>query len=215
MTVQMTNFTVEDHGFRFSNSFTFSLEFDIPLVGKVDLKDVVLGFCGGMCFGALDYFHAGVQIPAQTTVPEEGTPLFRYLWDRQLDSLAIPAGVLKVFEWMIREDADIWRRTAWREFPKLRLRIDRGDPAVLVLIRESGLLDPTQNHQVVALGYDYEEATKDLEIFIYDPNHKLQNPSLTMNLTNPSSGISIQQSTGEPLRAFYVLKYKSQSPLES
>lgn len=210
--VKMTDFSVQEHGFKFLNSFTFSLEFEIPFVGTIDLDDLILGFCGGMCFGAIDYYHAGIDIPAQTTIPVEGSELFKYLRDRQLDSLSIPMGVLKVFEWMLLSDKDVWRRVAWREFPKLRRRIDPGKPAVLVLIRESGLIDPTKNHQVVARGYDFNEVTRDLEIPIYDPNHKMRDASLTMNLATPSSGINIAQSTGEALRGFYVLNYKSQMP---
>jgi len=210
--VRMTDFSVQEHGFKFSNSFTFTLEFEIPLLGTIDLDDLILGFCGGMCFGALDYFHAGIDIPPQTTIPIESSELFKYLWDRQLDSLWIPMGVLKVFEWMLRGDQDVWRRVAWREFPKLRRRINAGKPAVLVLIRESGLIDPTKNHQVVARGYDFNEATRDLEIPIYDPNHKMRDASLTMNLATPSSGINIAQSTGEELRGFYVLDYRVQAP---
>ena len=210
--LSMTDFTVQENGFKFGNSFTFDLEFNLPLFGTIDLDDLVLGFCGGMCYGALDYFHAGIDIPDQTTIPTEETDLFKYLWDRQLDSLSIPVGVLKVFEWMLLPDKAVWQRVAWREFRRLRWRIDRGFPAVLVLIRVSDFDDPTKNHQVVARGYDYNEATRDLEIPIYDPNHKMQDASLTMNLASPSSGINIAQSTGEELRGFYILNYKSQTP---
>jgi hypothetical protein len=170
------------------------------------------GFAGGMCYGALDYFNAGIEIPTQTIIPIEGSELFKYLRDRQIDSLSIPMGVLKVFEWMWLPEKTVWQRVAWREFLKLRWRIDSGNPTVLVLIRVSDFDDPTMNHQVVARGYDYNEATRDLEIPIYDPNHKMQDASLTMNLATPSSGINIAQSTGEELRGFYVLNYRSKAP---
>jgi hypothetical protein len=210
--VKMTDFTVQEDGFKFSNSFTFDLEFKLPLFGTIDLDDLVLGFCGGMCYGALDYFHAGLDIPAQTTIPVEGSELFTYLRNRQIHSLSIPMGVLKVFEWMWLPEKAVWQRVAWREFRKLRRRIDSGNPTVLVLIRVSDFDDPTKNHQVVARGYDYIDATKDLEIPIYDPNHKMQDTSLTMNLASPSSGINIAQSTGEELRGFYVLNYRPKTP---
>ncbi len=210
--VSMTDFTVQENGFKFSNSFTFDLDFKLPLFGTVDLDDLILGFCGGMGYGALDYFHAGIDVPAQTTIPVEGSELFTYLRDRQVHSLSIPMGVLKVFEWMWLPEKAVWQRVAWREFRKLRRRIDSGNPAVLVLIRVSDFGDPTKNHQVVARGYDFNEATRDLEINIYDPNHKMQDASLTMNLATPSSGINITQSTGEVLRGFYVLNYRAQTP---
>jgi hypothetical protein len=45
--VRMTDFTVQEHGFKFKNSFTFDLEFKLPLFGTIDLDDLILGFCGG------------------------------------------------------------------------------------------------------------------------------------------------------------------------
>jgi hypothetical protein len=36
----------------------------------------------------------------------------------------------------------------------------------------------------------------------YDPNHPGETPTLTMNLTKPSVGIALAQSTGEALRGF-------------
>jgi hypothetical protein len=113
---------------------------------------------------------------------------------------------------MLREDKDIWQRIARSEFPKLRRRINKGNPAVLAMIRVGGIDDPTQNHQVVAHSYDFDETTKHLEINLYDPNHPGQEPRLSMNLTRPSSGINLTQSSGEPLRGFFVIKYKPETP---
>ena len=175
------------------------------------------GLCGGMCFAALDYFHAGKPVPDQITVPAIGTDLYRYLWDRQLDTLSLPV-ILRVIEWMLRDDGDVARLTARREFPKLYRRLDKGNPAVLALIRGRGVEDPTQNHQVVAVGYDFDETTRQLTVYLYDPNHPYdpnypgQEPRLTMNLARPSRGIEAAQSTGEPLRGFFVIAYKPQTP---
>lgn len=119
-----TGFLAKSHGYHFRNSFVFSFDFEIPLVGKMDLGDIVYGLCGGMCFSALDHYHAGLPIPPQTRRPKFSTDLFNALVNRQLDSMEIPKGILRVLEWMIRDDKDVWRMTAWREFPKLRRNLD-------------------------------------------------------------------------------------------
>jgi hypothetical protein len=207
-----TDFLPQDHGFRFINRFEFSFDFELPLAGTIDLGRIVYGLCGGMSFAALDYFHTGRSVPDQAAVPDEGSTLYRYLWDRQLDSLSLPVGVIKVLEWMLRDDESVGRLVARREFPKVRRRLDRGNPAVLALIRVHGIDDPTQNHQVVARAYDFDEATRQLKIYVYDPNHPGHEPWLSMNLARPSRGIDAVQSSGEPLRGFFVLDYKVQTP---
>jgi len=207
-----SRFKQDVHGYAFSNRFEFNFEFELPLVGNIDLGDLVYGLCGGMCFSALDYFHAGLPIPSRERRPQFGTALYKLLVDRQLDSMAIPRGILKVLEWMIRDDKDVWRKTAWNEFPKLRRRLDNRLPVVLALIRAGGIDDPTKNHQVVARAYIYDESSRDAQVFLYDPNHPGREPILTMNLSRPSSGISAAQSTGESFRGFFVLKYRPQDP---
>ena len=212
MAVVTTGFNAATHGFRFSNRFDFSLDFQLPLVGAIDLGDIVYGLCGGMCFASLDYFHANLPPPSQATPPDEGTDLHSYLLDRQVDSMNLPRGVVKVLEWMIRSDEDVGRLTAGREFSKLRRRIERGDPTVLVLIRVGAFEDPTKNHQVVALGYEFDPSTKVLRVPVYDPNHSSASVWLTMNLANPRQGIQATQSTGEQLRGFFVTDYQPRIP---
>jgi len=207
-----TNFTPQTHGFRFVNRFQVSLDFELPLIGAIDLGDLVLGLCGGMCFAALDYFDASRPVPTVSSPPGQGTTLHRYLVQRQIDSLVPPQGVLKVLSWTVMPDRDVWRQTAGREFGKLRWRLDRGKPAVLALIRVGGLEGVTRNHQVVARAYDFNDATKQLSVRVYDPNHPGSEPSLNMKLQNPASGIQIKQSTGEPLRGFFVIDYRAKAP---
>jgi hypothetical protein len=212
MTAVSTAFTSQANGFHFTNRFKFSFDLELPLVGSIDLGDVVYGLCGGMCCAALDYYYGGDPIPQWVTVPRVGSSLYLYLVDRQVDSLSLPGGLMKVLEWMILNDSEVGRRTALQEFPKLRRRIDRGDPAVLALIRTSGISDPGHNHQVVARAYKYEESTMKVEIALYDPNHPNEEPRLTTDFSNLRSGISPAQSSGEPLRGFFLMDYKSQAP---
>jgi len=206
-----TNFSAQHHGFGFANRFEFSFEFELPLAGPINLGRIVYGLCGGMCFAALDHFHAGIPVPTPTSVQEVAPELRSYLWQRQLDSLSLPV-ILKVIEGMLQDDGGLGRLTAQREFPKLHRRLSRGDPAVLCLIRAHGVEDPTQNHQVVALGYDLDETTRHLTVYLYDPNHPGQEPVLSVKLARPSRGIDATQSSGEPLRGFFVIDYQRQIP---
>ena len=206
-----TDFSPLDHGFRFHNSFEFHFEFRLPFAGSIDLGSIAYGLCGGMCFVALDYFHAGTPVTPEMDVGAIDPELRRYLTERQVDSLSLPV-IPKVIEWMLRSDEDVGRLTSWREFPKLYRRLNKGEPATLVLIRARGVEDPTQNHQVVAVGYDFDEHSRGLVVYVYDPNRPGQEPTLSMNLAHPSSGIDATQSTGEELRAFFVVDYEQQTP---
>ncbi len=210
MALVTTGFSAQKYGYRFPNYFELSLEFDLPLIGKIDLEDLVYGLCGGMCYSALDYFYAGLTTPQQRTIPQPDSSLHNYLWKRQLDSLR-PTVLVKIMEWMVRGDADIAQLTAGREFLKLRRRLEKGQPAVLLLIRAGGLANPTRNHQVVAAGYELDDLTRRAAIHLYDPNYPGETPEITFSLANPAQGIDIHESTNDPLRGFFVLEY---SPLK-
>lgn len=202
-----TAFSAQDHGFRFPNLFRFSFRAHWPLVGAIDLGSITYGLCGGMCFASLDFFYAGRAVPSQADIEQTSPRLRRHLVRRQLHSMS---GLVmpKVIRWMLRSDTGIVRLVANRELPELAKRLDGGAPAVLALIRSRGVQDPTQNHQVVALGYDFDEATAQLTITLYDPNHPGQEPTLSMNLARPRHGISLNQSTAEPLRGFFLIPYR-------
>jgi murein DD-endopeptidase MepM/ murein hydrolase activator NlpD len=206
-----TNFASQINGFRFVNRFElqFPVKFPLPLVGEIDLNNVVYGLCGGMCFTALDYFYAGKEVPDFSKVDEIDRKLFVYLVDRQLDSLSIPV-LLKVIRWMVSDDRYIGLRMARYELPRLRRMLDKGEPAVLALIRVRGLGDPTQNHQVLATAYDYDQAAKRMVITLYDPNRPAEEPVLSLDLNRPGAGIQIAQSTGEALRGFFIINYAPQ-----
>lgn len=206
-------FLSREHGFKFVNSFPFpfSASFKLPLVGQVDLGEIIYGLCGGMCFAALDYFYAGRKMPEYKGVDQINSRYLLYLWNRQLDSFGLLT-VPTVLEWMLRDDMDVALRTARYEVPKLRRSLDQGKPVVLALIRSKIGSSATQNHQVLVTGYDFDEGTRQMVIHLYDPNHPGLSPTLTLNLTKPSQGIDIKQSTGEALRGFFVIRYKQESP---
>jgi hypothetical protein len=160
-----------------------------------------------MCYSALDYYHVPQPVPDVSNVDEIPLKLFLHLWDRQLVSLGQDT-VVRVFQWMILDEKTLGKTINPNEIPKLKNLLKAGSPAVLVLVRAKVGENPTNNHQVVAVGYDYDTDTKQMTIHLYDPNHPGENPDLTMNLAKPAQGISLVQSTGEALRGFFVLDYQ-------
>lgn len=203
-----TAFRPDVHGFKFENRFSLELEYALPLIGEIDLEDLVVGLCGGMCFTALDYLHSGVSIPARRTVPGGRSALRKRLIGKQIQSLIPPDGVLKVLTWTAKDDTYVWRHTAGREFRKLRTRLDKGQPAVLVVIRVGKGEDPRKNHQVVARSYHYDEQSGRVRIGIYDPNHPEKEPRLSLNVASPRTSINSKQSNEGPFRGFFIVDYQ-------
>ena len=113
---------------------------------------------------------------------------------------------------MLMDDEDLGEKVARSEIPAVRASLDSGNPVVLLLIRVKGLNDPSHNHQVMAVGYDLDPDTKAMTIYLYDPNHPGEEPSISLNLTNPETGLNLVQSTGEPLRGFFVGNYQAVNP---
>jgi hypothetical protein len=207
----LTTFLPREHGFHFVNRFDINFEFDLPLIGKIDLGDIVYGLCGGMCFAALDHYYAGKPVPAYTNEQDIPAAFHNYLMKRQLDSMMLPV-VPKVIEWMLRGDDDLGLRMSRYEIPKIRRSLDSGKPVVLALIRVGGVNDPTKNHQVLVRGYDFDPQSKDLVFHLYDPNWPGQEPEIRLNLTKPSQGVQSLESTGEPLRGLFQINYRQEQP---
>jgi murein DD-endopeptidase MepM/ murein hydrolase activator NlpD len=209
MTHVNTNFSLQQNGFHFINSFELKqlVNFQLPFGASVDLSKVVFGLCGGMCFTALDYFNRGEIPPQFEEVKKIDRKLFVYLCERQLDSLNIPT-LIKVFEWMLMEDQTLANRLSRVEIPRLCRMLDKGKPAVLALIRVQHLDDPTQNHQVLARGYEFDPDSSKYRISLYDPNHPRKEAYISVDVSNPKS-IQIKQSTGEYLRGFFIIPYKA------
>lgn len=211
MTRTSTAFASVPQGFGFPNYFELQLpSFHLPLAGEVDLNKVVFGLCGGMCFSALDYYYAKTLPPAGSDPGKIDKALYHYLVDRQLDSMSIPI-LLKIIDWMVSGDTELAARVIKTEAPKIRRMIDKGDPAVLCLIRTHGLDDPTHNHQVLATAYELDDTGRQLTLTLYDPNHPGQAPTITFTLDR--AAYSAQQSTGETLRGVFVIPYKPQANL--
>jgi len=196
----------EDHGLPFSNRF--ALESRPRRIGPLRLRPgrISYGLCGGMCYAALDYYHAGVPAPAMVTAPRWGTTMHRYLVRRQLDSWRCLLVPLRTLCWMALPDEAVARATLRRQLPRLLALLKRGEPAVILLVRVR-LGDPTINHQVVVTGYDYERKGARVRLFLYDPNHRGE-VTLDLNACPTDAALEASQSTGERVRGFFLLPYR-------
>ncbi len=210
-----TSFNVPNNGFKFVNSFVlpFPTTIQLPLMKEIDVKTIIYGLCGGMSFAALDYYNANHPVPPYTDGNALPPSYLSYLWQRQLASLGLVV-IPRVIDWMLHPDPVLAVRMARYEMPKLRRQLDQGKPAVLGLIRTQGVSDPSVNHQVLAIGYDADDSTRDLTLFLCDPNYVGIETTIHMNLAAPSKGLNITQSTGEVNRGIFVINYtKGQPPV--
>lgn len=203
--IKETAFLPDEHGFHFVNSFKVSAE----LFG-LDIKERGMGFCGGMCAGALNRFAKDVKMPDERKTPVLGTSLFDELLKRQVKAMH-PIVLAKMYKFQSAPDkVDPFRKTSIgqltrREWPKLKTALDNGEPAILVLIRASGFFgNPTKNHQVLATGYKFDPATKDLVIYEYDPNKPDQKHTLVLNLGLPEGRLFLKDSARRGTRGFFV-----------
>lgn len=211
-----TAFDPKIDGFHFYNYFE-PIPQTIPLAGIVHPGSLVIGLCGGMSFASLDYFHAAKSIPPDLDAEKISDPLRDYLVLRQTESLP-PETLVRLVEWLTQPDATVAQQTEANEAVHLRALLDSGQPAVLCLVRTRGLGDPTGNHQVVATGYDLDSTPGMMNIFLSDPNHPYQDginwqePYLTIPAAWQPGG-ALSQSTGEPLRGFFLMSYSPSANL--
>lgn len=174
----LTAFRPSLHGFAFSNLWDDGT-WKVALPGGRVFRVALRGRCGGMAFTALDLFHTPGTPAAQltdATLPPKGSPLARYIWQRQLGSLAAGGAVnlMRFALWTLLPAggaAGIAARTR-REMGRLRTAIIAGRPIPLGLIAADRLAGLGTNHQVVAWGVD--ETPDATRVHIYDPNHPLR-----------------------------------------
>jgi hypothetical protein len=223
-----TGFLPSRDGLAFTNDWPSepAIQVDVPLVGKVPIGNASNGLCGGMVFTALDIFTAGGAPPSEPR-PAHGTPRFKYIVRRLIDSWDVPEGVLKYFHWMNTpdHDVDVWIAThhgvAWRtvsdEWPKVRAELDAGRPCPLglVTVHASNPVDLGKNHQVLAWGYEIDGAR--VTIKVYDPNTERSGGDgvhLAMAVDDPATtaGITHDVNIGHPVRGFFRVAYTRSDP---
>ena len=184
------------------------------------------GLCGGMVFAALDYWHAGVVPP--TEQPEAGTPLFRFIVRRLVDSWRLPVGAARYYRWMLLPDDDravrfsgrtgarragVVRRTTARHWPAVKAMLDAGVPAALgvVTVASANPLLLGGNHQVLA--YGYEAAGSLVTVHVYDPNVG-PDDSVVIRWDSAAQSPAFEHSLGLrlPVRGFFLTRYRPARP---
>ena len=228
-----TSFRPHWHGFHFKNQFDASLgDIAWDRARCATVTEIILTgglaalawptsidhLCGGMCWAALDrYFgNSPCIIPGDTSPPENGTPLFEELFDRQVDTLVAHGSLPgRCWDWMTRPDEghptdrhSIGHLTQSEEWPRVKDLLDRGFPVSLCVIRERGFIEIWKNHQVIAWGYTFDNLTKRVELYIYDPNFPdCDDVTLGFTLGQSHSRLSAKHSKGDKFRGFFCWNY--------
>jgi hypothetical protein len=172
-----------------------------------------------MVFAARDLFEAGTAPPLSASPPEGGTPYFRYLVRSLMRSWNLPLGPLRYAVWSALPDGDVLglagtrRRSLDAEWPRIRHELDAGRLAPLGLIRVR-TLNPfglALNHQVLAFGYDEDEAGM-TTLHVYDPNHP-DRDDITLAF-GPGRPWPIPYGEGErAVRGLFLVPYRPPSSL--
>jgi hypothetical protein len=211
-------FLPSSHGFHFSNAWPHgpTVRFgpiDPRIVGVGDAAD---GLCGGMVYTAADLFLAGVPVPADREPFANGSPRFRAIVRRQVESLVWMTVPLRY--WLRSAlggsfGGDRARSTLEREWPTVKRELDAGRPVLIGLIRMASWnpWNLTMNHQVMAWGY--AEDGRGVTLNLYDPNWPDRDDvTITIHLDAALRPTALSQSTGEALLGWFVLPYASAEP---
>jgi hypothetical protein len=222
-----TTFLPSKHGLAFDNSWPAGPAVSIPLgIGVLGIGNAGRGLCGGMVFAALDFWHAGAAPPADR--PKAGTPLFRFIVRRLVDSWHVPTGVARYYRWMRLPDEDRratshrragarraspGRRTIEEHWPAVQALLDAGVPAALgvVTVASANPLLLGANHQVLA--YEYETADSVVLLHVYDPNVG-PDDSVRIRFDLAAEPATFAHNLGlqRPVRGFFLTRYKPAYP---
>lgn len=221
------------HGLRFANAFppgpTLTLAGIDPR--RIGVGDASAGLCGGMALTARDLWESGAVAPTDAVPPANGSPRFRALVRRQVESLdwfRVPLRYLDLQAFRPDPPTGLAARlgrepprvvAVLEEWPRIRAEIDGGHPVVVGLVRAAGWSpwQLTRNHQVLA--YGYEQTEDRITIRVYDPNHPGRDDvALEAELAAGAARaagagrpwrdrIRLSQTTGEPLLGFFRQPY--------
>lgn len=222
-----TRFLPSRHAFGFANSWPDEPAISIPTpLRRVGIGNAARGLCGGMVFGALDYWYAGAEPPS--SLPAPGEPLFRFIVRRLIQSWHIPTGVARYYYWMNLPDGEaapgladviLSRRRGLRsrslagQWPRIRAQLEAGHPAALGVVTVAGA-NPFQlghNHQVLAYAYQLDATQVTLQV--YDPNSgPTDDVHIQFDIAAPGAGFTHSVNIGRPIRAFFLTPYSAASP---
>jgi hypothetical protein len=200
----VAGFLPSTHGLHFANRYppgpTVRLGFIDPRL--VGVGDAEAGLCGGMSWFVREWFESGRPIPPDTTVPDNGSPLFRAIVRRQVYSLDWLRGPLRFWRAAASSPERLRERTLEVEWPKIRAEIDAGRLALVGLVRHHGWnpFDLPKDHTVLAYGYETDPASGAITVRLYDPNWPDRDDvTLTLALNG------FRQTTGEGMFGIIAL----------
>jgi hypothetical protein len=192
------------HGLHFSNRFPSGPTVRLGLIDPrwVGVGNAEAGLCGGMSWFVRERFETGLPMPADTSAPDNGSPLFRAIVRRQVMSLDWMRGPLRFWLSAGTSPARLRRRTLETEWPRIRAAIDAGRLPMVGLVRHHGWnpFHLTKDHQVLAFGYDTAGPDGPTTIRLYDPNWPNRD-DVSVTLLNGG----FLQSTGEQLYGLIAL----------
>lgn len=210
-----TGFLPSANGFAFANSWPSVPAVSVPLIiGSVGIGNAARGLCGGMVYGALDYWYTGVVPPAAQ--PAAGTPLFRFIVRRLVDSWQIPIGVARYYRWMQFPDLVARHETISEHWPAVKAKLDAGVPATIgvVTVASANPLQLGANHQVIA--YAYSVAGSEVTLRVYDPNSGPADDIwirfVAAGGTAASAGFAHNLGLNRPVRGFFLTSYSAAAP---
>jgi hypothetical protein len=207
-----TRFLPSRHGFPFTNAWP-----DAPAIsvatpfGRAGIGNAARGLCGGMVFGALDFWYAQCAPPASRPAP--GDPLFGFIVRRLIQSWHVPAGVARYYYWMNLADDELAARTITRQWPRIRAQIDAALPAALgvVTVASANPLRLGHNHQVLAYAYQLDGSQVTLKV--YDPNSgPADDVSIRFDAAAPGRIFTHSVNIGRPVRGFFLTAYSPATP---
>lgn len=209
-----TYFRPSIHGWPFGN--TWSIHVDL-----FDYTFEELGFCGGMCWVALEKFYNAEIIDRNTAKPPQGDPLYDKIWVTQVASLSAKK-IGKLLNWQSSPDEGHWNRKnslgkrtqdAW---DAIKDKIDAKKPVTITVIASSNDYNPLnldQHHRMVAYAYDLDSpgdsaptgADKKVTLWVYDPNYPNRDDiKMTFYLGANKSKIRLRHNEkGDKYHGFY------------
>ncbi|MGW7530371.1 hypothetical protein [Streptomyces sp. NPDC054783] len=196
--------------------------------GWLPITQARTGMCGGMTFGAMDYFAAGKLPPAQTTSPDsEVDPLFQFIRGRLLDSFDITGSGNRWLGYSsphypngdegFIQVAGLARGRAWvtyrDEWPRIRDDIYAGRLSPIGLIQTDSL-NIGKNHQVLA--YAYQQSGQVVQLWVYDNNYPREDDMhLQFDITDTTGEVHVQRlgpyDADEP-RIFCIFRTNKYNP---
>lgn len=222
-------FLPSEHGLAFTNSWPRAPAVEVPTpLGALGIGNAARGLCGGMVFAALDYWHAGIRPPAEQPAP--GSPLYRYLVRRLIESWHIPGGVARYYQWMNLPDGNLRvlargrhvhtrRGLSWRTiaagWPEIRASLDNGVPVPLglVTVASASPLQLGHNHQALAFGYAL--SGRQVVLRVYDPNSgRRDDIGISFDVSDPGHATAFRHNLnlGWPVRGFFRAAYSFTRP---